>query len=787
VIALRNLKQTTSTAAFLGLLGLLLTVTSYLLYPSLLFPIGHTLLYAVSFGLGFEGVVAASLVGVLPEAILLGDPVYGIKTVLLLCAVAYASKSAPKLPLFLVTFIAWPILALPTLYIGEKLTGSIVPLPQDLVLLALKDTLFALIASVVLVNGSLWAMLTGRPKFNDLFNLLTHAFAVVSATVLAGLFMLPGLRTALLAYTYSHHTSGMILVALTGVGLPVALAYNLSQYLLLHSQELLKGQLGSGLREKSFSGLSSEYWRRQDSQGVAPVPSSAHKTGPGQEPSENPVTPDRGICALRANGEVSFVNRTFRIMLNLKTNEIIGKSLESIGLPAEILKEIPEIVSRTASEGRCVREVKINQLPDKLRFFEITAQRGDTLSESNMVEDPTSTIIILRDITDRRTIESHLLQAQKLGSLGNAIARIVHSFNNTLTTIAGQASFALHTKDKDKISGSLQEILRSTESAGELVNNLLDFAEDRPNLMRLEDLSLELEKRRELLRKILGEDFELVVEKPVQPLGVVADLNLLMQAITNLVLNARESYGSNSGKIFLSLDSEVLDQDVAKLHPDARAGRFVRLKVRDQGFGMCPETLAKAFDPLFTTKNAQGHAGLGLSIVFSIIRAHDGFLIFESHPEKGTTATIYLPEHEIRPVAEQQHTESNRAVDGVPKLGSNKRGGAILVVEDEPSVRVLVAEMLNNLGYKVASCSNGSEALQKCAQDKFDLVLVDMIMPRMSGVDFVARLKDSTSTAKTLIMTGYGVKSSSTDNGARMLAKPFDMGTLAKAVEQALN
>ena len=227
--------------------------------------------------------------------------------------------------------------------------------------------------------------------------------------------------------------------------------------------------------------------------------------------------------------------------------------------------------------------------------------------------------------------------------------------------------------------------------------------------------------------------------------------------------------------------------DVSDLFIGARPGDFARITIKDTGMGMSPETLARAFEPLFSTKRSKGNSGLGLSIVYSIVRAHDGFLAAESHPEKGTNITIYLPLRSIQPSAAD--VTLNRTSPAFPLSLDTLTGNRehILVVEDEKPVRDLVTTMLSRLGYTVVSCANGHEALARCRERDFDLVLLDMIMPQMNGIDVINHLRDAGKQTQTLLMTGYGVDVEGADPETPILSKPFDIITLGQTVKKLLS
>lgn len=318
------------------------------------------------------------------------------------------------------------------------------------------------------------------------------------------------------------------------------------------------------------------------------------------------------------------------------------------------------------------------------------------------------------------------------------------------------------------------------------MRNLLDFTAGGPSHMKVENIVDVLATRLELLKKIAGENYEISFKNAQPSYGVECDTNLMMQVITNLIMNSRDSYQGKPGAIEIVLDTEEMEEGVSDLHVGARPGHFARLRVKDRGCGMTPETLSKAFDPLFTTKSGSGHAGLGLSMVHAIVRAHDGFLTVESYPEKGTTVSLYFPLREV-PSKEKAKIHTSNEEHPLPQASNNGHREKILVVEDEKGVRELVASMLNLLGYEVTSCCNGQEALAECEQNRFDLVLVDMIMPRMHGLDLVSKLRTADKEVKTLVMTGYGVTPETKGEHCGVIPKPFDINTLAHAVRDALH
>ena len=392
-------------------------------------------------------------------------------------------------------------------------------------------------------------------------------------------------------------------------------------------------------------------------------------------------------------------------------------------------------------------------------------------------------VINIRDISDRRTVEDHLLQGQRLASLGSTVKGLAHSLNNYLTSVSGHVSFARHAEDPDARNVALAEALDSTQQAGALIRKLLEFAEDRPSSLRSVNLTELMHAQLDMISRVLGTDVNLTLNVSKDPVGAFCDPQMLTQAITNVVINAKEALEpKGTRKIEISLQPEEIHESVARMIPGGRPGQFARLTVKDSGSGMTRELLAKAFDPLFTTKHAHGHAGLGLSMVYAILRAHDGFLSIESKPGKGTSVSLYIP------IQDWQGESIGSPLSIIEDQTTSVNLESVLVVEDNPTVRDVVTQMLRTLGYSVQSCSTGIEALEICKETTFDLALVDMMMPHMNGAELVERIHSMSDKTKTLIMTGYGAKPDELESlNTLVIPKPFDIDTLSDFIVQTLS
>lgn len=647
-------------AATLGILALVANAVSYYVSaPEHLIPIGNVFLFCAASALGLTGALLAAATGLLPELFWSGDFAYGFRVLTLLVVIGWCAERAPRVPSFIITQGLWILVFgplhffavynglvaesdtfLPYRYLPAQLMGAIF-------CAAMGDVILTLVSAVVLLIPSVWIRLTNKPLLIFSQSVLVPVITLLTST--ASLITLLIVSDQSIGDVPSLTLSGVVAILLLGTVIPAGLAFWLSSRLRYLVMDPLPS---SGGRPHGFSGLSSEFWRRKSSSALIPTRSSGDSGSNLSRPQQasSLSLSDRGICALKRDGTITFINRKFLSLVDCKSQEVLGKLIGDIEMHSQVADHINQLVSTTFAKGPRVTELKLNQQHNKVRFYEISSVRADSLENSSIAHGADSIVILARDITERRSVESHLLDAQRVGSLGNLVGGIAHAFDTALSTIRDLAKHARSEQDRGAVDSAMDTILDTAQDAGALVRQLLNFAEGRPSQIDAPDFGSLIDERIGLLRQMVGNANELVFERCDEKIPVTCDPNLVMQAITNLVLNSRDSYGTASGKIQITLDTEHLDEDVEELHVGAKAGDFARLRVRDSGGGMTPEILAHAFDPLFTTRSTTGHSGLGLSIVFAIVRAHDGFLTVESKPDRGTTVSIYLPKG-LRPNA----------------------------------------------------------------------------------------------------------------------------------------
>jgi PAS domain S-box-containing protein len=392
------------------------------------------------------------------------------------------------------------------------------------------------------------------------------------------------------------------------------------------------------------------------------------------------------------------------------------------------------------------------------------------------------TMPVVIDITERRRLEDQLRQSQKMEAVGQLAGGIAHDFNNILTAMLGFCELALANEETpESVAEDLHQIEMGGQRAAALTRQLLAFS--RKQVLRLEPVELSgvLENFHRLVRPIIGEDVELTFELSSAPTPVLADVAQLEQVAMNLVVNARDAM-PHGGAIHIRTAPVRLDAEAAILHDVAMpTGEYVQLVVEDTGHGMDEETRRRVFEPFFTTKPPGLGTGLGLAVVYGIVKQMGGFIWVYSEPGQGTTFKIYFPQ------AEQ--TVGPRAVRSAGASTAG-RGERILLVEDDREVRAYAARVLQQNGYQVIEAASGIEALEQLATSAApDLILTDIVMPEISGPAFVRQATDRYPTMKFVFMSGYLDHRVVASLGREIdvLEKPFMPATLLERVRNTLD
>jgi PAS domain S-box-containing protein len=394
-----------------------------------------------------------------------------------------------------------------------------------------------------------------------------------------------------------------------------------------------------------------------------------------------------------------------------------------------------------------------------------------------------ASLAIALDVTRRKSLESQLLQAQKMEAIGRLAGGVAHDFNNLLTIIFGSSDVLLEDLSRDyRHRAEVEEIMRAARRAASLTRQLLAFS--RRQLLELQVLDLNglVANLEGMLRRLIGEDVEFrTVLTPARG-TVLADPGQLEQVIMNLAVNARDAM-PQGGKLTIETAAADLDESSAQAHIPVIAGSYMMLAVSDTGTGMDAETKARLFEPFFTTKEKGKGTGLGLATVYGIVKQSGGYIWVYSEPRHGTTFKIYLPriEADPEPLAPKAAPVSLRGSE------------TVLVVEDEEAVRSLIRTVLETRGYVVIAAEAGEEALRLAnAHDGvIHLLVTDVVMPGMSGRDLAQHLAPVRREMKALYLSGYTddaiVQHGVLEPGIAFLQKPFMPQELARKVREVLD
>jgi len=387
------------------------------------------------------------------------------------------------------------------------------------------------------------------------------------------------------------------------------------------------------------------------------------------------------------------------------------------------------------------------------------------------------------DITEHRKLEGQLRQSQKMESVGRLAGGIAHDFNNLLTAILGYSELAIaELPEEHPVRRQVNIIADAGNKAAALVRQLLAFSKKQVLEIRVLNINEVVESIGKILSLVIGEDIILEMNLSPSVWSIRADPGQLEQVLMNLAVNARDAMPCG-GRLTIETENVELQEEYARGHQGVRPGPHVMLAVTDTGSGMGPSVLEKIFEPFFSTKGNKG-TGLGLSTVYGIVRQHNGHIYVYSEEGIGTTFKVYLPAGDEK--GEGPAETQTRTLD----LRGNE---TIFVVDDEPSIRQLIMDTLEPLGYRLLEASCGEEALQRSAmfRDKIDLLLTDVIMPDMNGHELAERLNKTRPETEVLYMSGYTDETISrlgiTHIKKRFIQKPLTPKKLAGIIRELLN
>ncbi len=485
-----------------------------------------------------------------------------------------------------------------------------------------------------------------------------------------------------------------------------------------------------------------------------------------------------GIFVINKVGVFSFLNKTAAERIGGKPGDFVGKSLTQIFSEQEAqfyLKETAEVIAKRKAK-LINTAIKLN---GQLRHFRISLQ-----PVANINGEVDQVLSIAIETTEQVTLEEQLRQAQKMEAIGKLAGGVAHDFNNLLSIIRGYTYLLLQEHHIDDPSfESLQEIEKASERAQSLTGQLLAFSRKQilePKVMDLNHYIREMEK---MLHRLIGEQIQLSTKLSNDLPPIFADSGQIEQILMNLSVNARDAM-PDGGKLYIETEMIRPEQHPSIIPAEKNQTEFVVLSVRDTGIGMDADVRDKIFDPFFTTKPQGKGTGLGLSTVFGIVKQTEGYIWVNSAPGKGSEFKIYFPAVNESPQKEEKGRESKQDLRGSEH---------ILLVEDEGGLQIMLGKMLRLYGYKVTTAGSGTEGIERFSAnpEEYQMIITDVVMPDISGIEMVARLNDQFGDIPVLYMSGYTddevIRHGIVERGIRFIQKPFTPNKITQKIRQILD
>jgi two-component system cell cycle sensor histidine kinase/response regulator CckA len=492
----------------------------------------------------------------------------------------------------------------------------------------------------------------------------------------------------------------------------------------------------------------------------------------------------QGVALLSLEGRFTTVNPQFARLLGYTCDELRGKHFKEVTHPKDALAKEAHFES--------LRENAAAQIDLEGRYLRKSGEGVWCAANISLVRDaagdPAYFLSMVQDISDRKKAEEErsrlqqqLLQAQKMEALGTLAGGIAHDFNNLLGVMMGFASLARQRLGSDDpLQDSMRMIEESAQRASELTRQLLSFA--RPDTQKAKPVCVGdvLNRIKRMVERTFDRNITLVIRQKGDPLWVNAEPSSLEQALLNICINGRDAM-PDGGTLTIEAFEVSPEELAAAASTSGVSGCFVGISVQDTGTGIGPDALPRVFEPFYTTKGPGRGTGLGLSMVYGFVKNHGGFVKVESEPGHGAQFTISLP-----------RVPAPSVQKGTGALGQIRPGwGTVLVVDDEPMVRAFATEGLKGLGYQVLVAENGRQALETYQQHgpKIDCVLMDLIMPDMSGLETYRQMRTADPRVRVVFASGYstgGILRDAPDaRTAAFIGKPYTLAGLSVALRKA--
>jgi PAS domain S-box-containing protein len=492
-----------------------------------------------------------------------------------------------------------------------------------------------------------------------------------------------------------------------------------------------------------------------------------------------------GYLTLDENGLIIEANLTAASVLGVPRNALVKRPLSRF-----VFREEQDAYYRLLEQRFEAGETQLCEL-------QMVRENGTSFwarLEANAArdsEDAPVCRVVMSDITESKRLyqelQTQLLQAQKMETVGQLAGGIAHDFNNILAAIMMRLDLLRLNLNiaPDALSQAVVELLDSTSRAANLTRQLLLFSSGKPMKTRRHDANVLVFEMTKLLERLLGEHVTLVFERCDEPMWIEVDASMFEQVVMNLCVNARDAM-PKGGTLTIATGPAIFDSKAGNGHREARPGPYVCLRVSDTGCGIDPAVLERIFEPFFTTKTQGKGTGLGLATVDGIVAKQRGFVEVTSRVGEGTTFSVYLPR-----LANPPASVSVQSRGSIPPPVGNER---VLVVEDDATVRHVAVLCLRFLGYRVTEAVNAIEALKIWEREKggFDLLFADMVMPGgLTGLDLASKLKETHAGLRTVITSGYGDETvhdaNATGQDVTYLHKPYKVTKLAATIRSCLD